>query len=167
MTDRDATPADAEAIAALFATSFTATFGHLYAAPDLATFLAGFTLAGWRAELADPAIAVRVAEIAGTLAGFAKSGPLTLPVTPTGPARELRQLYLADAAKGTGLAQALTAWTIADARARGAHELFLSVYIDNIRAIRFYERLGFVDIGAYVFMVGTHADEDRLMRLTL
>ena len=163
---RDAVPADQPAIAALFVDSFTATFGHLYAAEDLATFLSALTPASWTAELTDPAFAFRVAADDGGIVGYAKLAPPALPGAPAD-AVELRQLYLADTAKGTGVAQALMDWAIATARARGATELWLSVYIDNHRAKRFYERYGFEDVGRYVFMVGTHPDEDRLMRLVL
>lgn len=58
-------------------------------------------------------------------------------------------------------------WTIATARARGASELILSVYVDNHRAKAFYTRYGFVDIGRYDFPVGDTIDEDRIMRLSL
>ena len=59
------------------------------------------------------------------------------------------------------------AWVIATARERGAADLFLSVFIDNHRARRFYARYGFEEVGSYAFMVGTHADEDIVMRLGL
>ena len=85
-------------------------------------------------------------------------------MTPTGPMIELRQLYLTADQQGSGLAGAKV---IATARDRGARELFLSVYVDNHRARRFYERYGFADVGRYTFMVGNHADEDHLMRLGL
>ena len=58
-------------------------------------------------------------------------------------------------------------WVLAEARGRGADEIFLSVFIDNIRAQRFYDRYGFEAVGRYDFMVGTHADEDIVMRLAL
>jgi ribosomal protein S18 acetylase RimI-like enzyme len=56
-------------------------------------------------------------------------------------------------------------WVLGEARARRAPELYLSVYIDNHRARRFYDRYGFEPVGRYDFMVGNHADEDILMRL--
>jgi diamine N-acetyltransferase len=167
MKFRDATPADAAAIDTLFRTGFTATFGHLYLPEDLASFLARFTTAAWTAELTDPAFAFRLAEDDEGLAGYCKLGPIGLPATVEGPAIELRQLYLLDRAKGSGTAQMLMDWALATARARGATELWLSVYVDNHRARRFYQRYGFEDHGPYAFMVGNHADEDRLMRLAL
>jgi RimJ/RimL family protein N-acetyltransferase len=61
----------------------------------------------------------------------------------------------------------MMAWVIDEARRRQAGQLFLSVFVDNHRARRFYERCGFEAVGRYDFMVGTHADEDIIMRLDL
>ena len=58
-------------------------------------------------------------------------------------------------------------WAIDEARRRGAEELYLTVYTDNHRARRFYERYGFEAVGRYDFMVGSHADEDVIMRKLL
>ena len=55
-------------------------------------------------------------------------------------------------------------WTFDEARRRGATRLYLTVYIDNHRARRFYDRYGFEAVGRYDFMVGSHADEDIIMR---
>jgi diamine N-acetyltransferase len=164
---RNAATGDAEALAALFADSFTDTFGALYDPADLASFLAGHTAAHWAAQFADPAYAIRIGESGGAAAAFIKLGPPSLPVDRPRPSIELRQLYVLPAYKGSGAAQAAMDWAIATARARGAQDLFLSVYVDNHRARRFYERYGFERIGRYSFMVGNHADEDDLMRLAL
>jgi GNAT superfamily N-acetyltransferase len=164
---RDAGPADLAAVDVLFRRSFEATFGHLYAPADLAAFFARFTPDAWAAELARPDLAIRLAEDDGTLVGYAKVSDPTLPVEPAGPALELRQLYLDAPAQGTGVGAALLDWTIATARDRGAGELFLSVFVDNHRAKRFYARRGFEWIGRYDFPVGDHVDQDDLMRLVL
>ena len=164
---RDAGVGDAATLSGLFARSFTDTFGALYDPADLAAFLAGHTPAHWASQLADPAYAIRIGEANGADAAFVKLGPPSLPVTRTRPSIELRQLYMLPELKGTGAAQAAMDWAIETARARGAQDLFLSVYVDNHRARRFYERYGFERVGSYHFMVGTHADEDDLMRLAL
>lgn len=164
---RDATPTDAPALAALGTTSFTQTFGHLYAPSDLVLFLANHSEEAWRAQLTDDDFAVRLAEADGAAIGYAKLGPPQLPFTPREQAVELRQLYVLAPWHGAGVAAALMEWVIDRARARRASALFLSVFTDNQRARRFYARYGFEALGTYAFMVGTHADEDIVMRLAL
>ena len=161
---RDATAADAAALRELFAESFVETFGHLYRPADLQEFLDGNSLAKWRDGLADPQVAIRVAEMDGDLAGFVELAPKKLPYETPAPAIELRRLYLRSSAHGRGIADELMNWALQEANARGAQEVVLSVYIDNHRARRFYERYGFEAVGRYDFMVGSHADEDIILR---
>jgi ribosomal protein S18 acetylase RimI-like enzyme len=167
VTHRAATDADAGPLAAFFADTFRETFGHLYQAADLTAFLAQHTAAHWLDQLRDEAIAIRIADHDGLIVGLAKLGPLKLPVSPTAPALELRQLYVAPEFRGSGAAASLMLWLLGEARARGAEQAFLSVYTENKRAQRFYARYGFVDVGPCVFMVGDQADEDRIMRARL
>lgn len=164
---RDATLDDAPAIDALFRRTFSETFAHLYDPADLALFFADFTEERWRRELADPGFAFRLAEEDDALAGYAKLAPLSLPAEPAGPAVELRQLYVLKRWQGAGLAPVLMDWVFAEARRRGAGELYLSVFTENHRARRFYARYGFEEAGPYAFMVGKQADEDIVMRLKL
>lgn len=156
---------DAAVLCALFARSFVATFAHLYSREDLEAFLAAQTEAKWRAELADPRFAVRLGRADGEAVAFVKVGPVALPVEPEGEAIELKQFYVMKPWQGAGLAPDMMEWVLDTARARGAGEIFLSVFIDNLRARRFYERYGFEYAGDYAFMVGKQADHDLLMRL--
>ncbi len=167
ITYRIAGPADAEALAELGARTFTNTFGHLYQPDDLQLFLQNHTPANWTKELNDSGFAVRVAERDGELVGYVKLGPPHLPFEPRGEAAELRQLYVVEAVKGQGVADELIRWVIERARAQRADYLYLSVFTENHRARRFYEKYGFEPEGTYSFMVGTHADEDIVMRLKL
>ena len=164
---RDAVPGDGPRLATLFARCFTDTFGHLYHPRDLAMFLKGQGPYGWISQLANPAFAVRLGEVEGEPVAFAKLGPPALPVERRGRSAELRQLYVLSGHHGSGAGQLLMDWAIDTARGRGADELFLSVYVENHRALRFYRRQGFEPVGSYAFMVGNHRDEDVLMRLTL
>ena len=164
---RNAVPADAPAMAALGRRTFTETFGHLYKPEDLAAFLETHNDEGWAAELGDPAFAIRIAEEGGEPAAYAKLGPPSLPFEPRGPCIELRQFYVLKPWQGRGISAALMEWALAEARARGAKEMYLSVFVDNHRARRFYDRYGFEFVQPYAFMVGSHADEDHIMRLVL
>ena len=164
---RDAEPGDAAAIDRIFRTSFCDTFAHLYAPEDLSSFLSGFELSDWERQIGDPSFAFRIAEVDGEAIGYVKIGKLKLPIEANGPAMLLDQLYILKSHHGTGIAQVLMDWSIEKARERSARELYLTVYVDNHRAKRFYDRYGFEAVGRYDFMVGNHADEDIIMRKML
>jgi len=167
MNHRNATVADLPAIDRVFRRSFCDTFAHLYRPEDLAAFIAQFTPEAWAEEFADPHYRFRVAEVDGEVVGYVKLGPSALPVETTKRAIELRQIYVLNEHHGSGLAKALSEWAIDEARGQGFEELYLTVYVDNHRARRFYDRYGFEPVGRYDFMVGEHADEDIIMRKTL
>jgi ribosomal protein S18 acetylase RimI-like enzyme len=163
---RSGGPADIHAIDSLFRRSFADTFAHLYDPADLAAFFARFTEAAWREELVDPDYAFRLAEEDGMLAGFAKVSSTTVPGRAE-PAAELRQLYVLERWQGTGVARTLIEWAFEEGRRRGAAALYLTVFTDNHRAKRFYERYGFKPVGHHAFMVGNQADDDIVMRAGL
>ena len=164
---RDATADDSAALADLHRRSFAETFAHLYRPEDLESFLGQLSEEGFRGELLDGRHQVRFAEAGGEPVAFVKLGPITLPVEPTRPALEFRQLYVLRQWQGAGVAQTLSEWAIDQARRRGAEELYLSVFVDNHRAKAFYRRYGFTYVGPYKFMVGEQADEDEIWKLEL
>jgi len=166
-TTRSATAADLPAIDRAFRDVFEETFAHLYRPEDLAAFLAQFSPEAWRGEFEAPGYRFRVVDADDGIAGFLKLGPSALPIETDKRAIELRQLYVRKAFHGAGAARALTDWAIAEARRLGFEELYLTVFVDNHRARRFYDRYGFEAIGPYAFMVGEQADEDIIMRLGL
>ena len=164
---REGRVADAPTLDRIFDTSFCDTFAHLYPAEDLTAFLSSFGVDDWETELNDSAYAFRIGEADGEAVGFVKLGPMKLPVRTDRAAILLDQLYILKDYHGVGIAHGLMDWALDEARRRGAEELYLTVYIDNHRARRFYDRYGFEGVGRYDFMVGNHADEDIIMRKLL
>lgn len=166
-TIRVAFEEDAEALSALGAATFTATFGHFYSAQNLEKFLQkGHTVDVYRRLAADPESGVWIAEDgAGRPSGYAVAGPCTLPVPDMPPhSGELARLYLLKEAQGTGLGARLLETALDFLRDRFEH-VYLSVYRDNTVAQRLYQRYGFVKIHDYFYMVGDHADPEWIMEL--
>jgi putative acetyltransferase len=87
----------------------------------------------WRNELV-PAAAITVAEANGQLIGFVTVDPRSL---------ELDQIVVAPEAWGSDVAAAL----LAEAKRISPQGLDLHVNKDNARAIRFYEKHGFIVCG--------------------
>ena len=167
---RLATPADGPALNAMARQSWVETFGAQYTAEDLAAFMAdayGPEGALIR-SLSDPQVAIRLAEGDNGIAGYATIAPNRLPAPDAEPgAQDVRQLYVLRPWQGSGVAAQLMAWAIGTARERGAPALYLSVWEENGRARRFYQRHGFVHVGDYDFPVGNQIDRDLVMRLAL
>ena len=67
---------------------------------------------------------------------------------------ELKRIYLLGPWQGGGNGKDLLNRVFEVANARGAKRVLLAVYEENIRAVAFYERTGFVAVGETVFMVG-------------
>ncbi|MBI3438829.1 MAG: GNAT family N-acetyltransferase [Proteobacteria bacterium] len=167
MVYRDATADDAKAIAEFCARTFVDTFGHLYPPEDLSAYLAAkYSEAMQREEIADPSIRYRLALNGDAIAGYCMMGDLDMEVDDTR-ALELHRLYVDAHIKGAGVAAALMDDCLAWARAKGAEQLYLSVWEENHRAQAFYKRYGFEHVGEHKFMVGNTADRDFIWRLTL
>lgn len=165
---RRATPEDAPALAAFAARTFVETFGHLYPPEDLAAFLVEkYGAEIQRQEIEDPACRAWLAERDGALVGFAQAGPVSMEIAHAETDRELYRLYVAEDAKGAGVAQALMQRVLDWARAQNAGALWLSVWENNARAQAFYRRYGFAHIGEHKFMVWQTADRDLIWRLEL
>jgi GNAT superfamily N-acetyltransferase len=164
---RDAGPDDAACLSELGQATFIETFGRLYSAEDLASFLTGHSEEAWREQLGSSDYAVRIAEEDGRAVAYAKLGPMAFPIEAPRPAIELYQLYVLGPWQGQGVSHRLMRWIIAEARRRGAEDLYLSVWTENHRARRFYERYGFRFVAPYAYMVGQQADEDEIWCLAL
>ena len=164
---RDATAADARALAAFAEATFTDTFGHLYPPEDLTAYVdAKYPAHVVAAELADPDVRYVLALRDGAIIGYSKLGVVDMDVDATD-ALELHRLYVDTSVKGAGVAKALMEDGLAWARGKGARVMYLSVWENNARAQAFYKRYGFQHVKEHKFMVGRVADRDFIWRLAL
>jgi putative acetyltransferase len=108
------------------------TWQHSYPAIDFSTRV-DWWRERWRNELV-PVAAITVAEAAGAMVGF---------VTVNRSNGYLDQIVVAPKSWGCGVAEAL----LREARRLSPGRLELLVNTDNARAIRFYEKHGFVNVG--------------------
>jgi ribosomal protein S18 acetylase RimI-like enzyme len=169
ITIRRGVPDDAAALAELAATTFHETFAIDNTPEDLALHLANsYGVAQQTAELENPAIDTLVALSGDDMVGYAQlcSGESPSCVGHTS-AIELWRFYVAQSWHGRGVAQALMRAAIEAAQARSAEVLWLGVWERNPRARTFYLKMGFVDVGSKVFVVGTDEQTDRVMALPL
>lgn len=167
---RAPTGADAATLSAMARASFAATFASKIAPPEMSVYLdLAYGPSGhMQRDLGDPAVLWRAAFQDGKPVGYVKVMPMSLPYDAAVPgALEVRQLYVNEDVKGAGVAAALMAWAIDTARARGVGELYLAVFDDNERAVRFYSRHGFAKVGRFDFVTGGQVHDDGIWRLIL
>ena len=166
---RQATAADAEALARFGAQCFREAYGADTREEDIEAHIAEhYGTAQQHAEIAEPEAAFLMAFVEGQLHGYARLRR-SVPPEGVGPgdALEIHRFYLARQAQGSGLAQRLMRDVLDLAHSRGAKRIWLTVWERNARAIAFYRRWGFVDCGETVFPVGDDPQIDRLMAIDL
>jgi ribosomal protein S18 acetylase RimI-like enzyme len=165
---RRAVPADAESLAELAARTFRDTFEADNSPEDMAAHLArSYSPALQLAEIGSPDIITLLA-VCGSPVGFAqlRRGPVPACVTVPRPV-ELWRLYVDRAWHGRGVAGRLMAAAVGEAAAAGASAVWLGVWERNPRAIAFYRKSGFVEVGAHEFRLGADVQTDRVMVLAL
>lgn len=164
-TIREAKLEDARALAELAERTFRDTFGPVNRPEDMALHCATtYGEALQSAEIADPQRLTLVAEDGASLVGFAQlrwgtAPPCVLAKHPG----ELQRLYVIAPWHGRGLAQALMKTSLDAMRKRGSDVAWLGVWEHNPRAIAFYKKLGFVEVGEHVFPLGTDPQRDLVM----
>ena len=122
------TPADEDAAIELWRRTWQSHYPQIYFATRV-----DWWRERWRGQIV-PAATIMVAEAEGQMIGFVTVDPKTF---------DLDQIVVAPEAWGGGVAQAL----LAEAKRISPAGLDLHVNKDNFRAVRFYEKHGFVISG--------------------
>ena len=165
ITIRRATPADAARLASFAATAFADTFGADNRPEDMVAYLAGaFGEARQRAEIEHPGHTVLLAEKDGELVGYAmlRDGQVAAAVE-GGTAIEIARLYAGKRWIGAGIGGRLMQRCLDEAWAREKAVVWLAVWERNARAMAFYRRWGFADVGSQSFQLGGDLQSDRVM----
>lgn len=156
---------DAAELATFAARTFEEAFSKDNTPDDLKAHRAAtYGLAQQSAELADPRVATILARLNGELVAYAQVRRSSPPpcVTQAAPI-ELHRFYVDQPAHGTGLASRLIqAVHQAAAEFQGRH-IWLGVWERNARAIAFYKKVMFVDVGSTFYMVGPDKQIDRVL----
>jgi ribosomal protein S18 acetylase RimI-like enzyme len=166
---RPAQRGDAVALAALAERTFRATFGASNSVEHMRRHCAGsYGEAIQAGEIADARVRTLLGYRGGQLAGFAQLrlvGPA--PACVTVPAVEIQRLYVDEPWHGQGVAAALMRALLGLAAAAGAPRVWLGVWEHNARAMAFYRKFGFREVGAHDFDFGGDLQRDLVMQLQL
>lgn len=163
---RVATVADAARVAELARRTFVETFGAQNSAANMAAYVAAtFGERLQAAELQDPRLITLLGDLEGVPVAYAQLRAGDAPACVTGIAPiELARFYVDSSWHGRGVAAQLMHAVVGTAAAQGARTLWLGVWEHNHRAIAFYRRHGFHDVGAHPFVLGDDVQTDRLMQ---
>lgn len=155
----------AAALAEVMERTFRATFGEFTAEEPMAEHCRNsYGEATQRREIADPDISTLLCTDGLSIAGFTqvrsgKQPPCVIASRPI----EIHRIYVDAPWHGKGVAALLMQAALDDAVKRKADGVWLGVWENNPRAIRFYAKFGFAEVGEHIFHVGSDAQRDLIM----
>ncbi|MCL5735610.1 MAG: GNAT family N-acetyltransferase [Actinobacteria bacterium] len=162
---RVASSSDGALLARLGAETFRDTFAADNSPEDMEAYLAeAFGPAIQAGELVDPHSTFLVAEAEGVPVGYARLRIGTAPAVIEGlnPV-EIARFYASKEAMGLGVGARMMSESLALAQRRGCDVVWLDVWERNYRAIAFYGKWGFAEVGEQPFRLGSDVQRDLLM----
>jgi len=165
---RKALPDDIPVLSRLAADTFRQTYGGFDAEADIDAYISEhFQPESLAKALAAPLHHFWLAFGPEAQAlGYAKAIAAQSPSQTLSAAKgfQIEKIYVHQEAQGLGIGQALMQQCLAEAQAWAAEYLWLGVWKENHKAIRFYEQCGFRIAGNYRFTMGsTTYEEDYFM----
>ncbi len=166
---RDACAADAGALAELAERTFRDTFGAANTDEDMDAHCAeNFGKAPQLAEIANTEWCTLLAEEGDLLIGYGQlrwsSAPGCISSTR---AVEIYRLYVDARWHGRGVAPMLMTSLLERAATGDTDTVWLGVWEHNPRALAYYRKAGFREVGEHSFMLGGDAQRDIVMSLAL
>lgn len=156
-------------LAALGAETFCQSYGRALDASELKAYVGKvFSVDQILGELSDPKIHYCIALIDDAICAYAKLVPSPVPESVTVACSvELQRLYVAPGHWGQGIGSRLMTRVIDLARAWAFQHIWLRVWQENLQAIDFYNRRGFVKVGSEPYHVGACSETVLVMTRSL
>ena len=146
--------------------TFIETFSEANKAEDMERYLTeNFSEEQLARELSNPDSFFYVAEVNGHVVGYFKLNTEHAQTEPqAADALEIERIYVLSNYHGGGVGQALYHHAMSVAEDRKASYVWLGVWEHNHRALRFYEKNGFIAFGTHIFQLGNDQQTDILMK---
>jgi ribosomal protein S18 acetylase RimI-like enzyme len=166
---RQATLADNNMLSDLGRRAFQEAFGRYNDPGDMQAYLdLSFDPERIKNQLLDPLVIYLVASYQGIPVGYAKlvrknkCGQYS-----SDKQMQMERIYALDAYVGKKIGKALMLESLRIAKEEGNEYLWLGVWQENQRAIKFYKDFGFEIIGVKQFKIGNEINDDYVMGLKL
>ncbi len=166
---RKAEPNDASGLARLAEKTFRDTFGADNTSADMDQHCTDTYSAQIQTrEILDPNINTFVCEFESELIAYAQLSWLPAPsyVRALKPV-EIRRFYVDSAWHGKGIASALMDRVREHVAIKNADQIWLGVWEHNPKAQRFYQKMGFLEVGDHVFQLGNDPQRDLILSRNL
>ena len=162
--------ADVEQLSALARQTFYDTFKDTCTAEDMEMFLQQYYNTGQlSAELNNPLTYCFFVEVDDKPVAYLHfmEDYNSLPLMKKWKALELKRIYVLKEFHGKSIGQVLYEKAISIALQKNAEYIWLGVWEENPRAIRFYEKNGFLEFDKHIFKLGDDEQTDIMMKLEL
>ena len=160
---------DFETLRELSIRTYYETFAHLNTAEDMAAYSEdAFNVERLTKELNDPNSSFFLLYADDSLAGYLKlnEAPSQTDINDA-ESLEIERIYVSREFQGAGLGRYLMEQAITIATERNKKYAWLGVWEKNEKAICFYKRNGFYEIGTHTFVMGEDVQTDYVMRKDL
>jgi diamine N-acetyltransferase len=163
---RKCTSKDADTIVFLGRKTFTDTFGAVNTEENMKMYLDDtFSVDKILIEMNEPGAVFFIAEVQSVPCGFAKVRTSHNPEELNGrKALEIERIYAVNDFIGKGIGAKLMKTCLDHARENQFEIVWLGVWEHNLFALDFYKKWEFELFGQHVFMLGTDAQTDLLMK---
>ena len=158
---------DVVALQNISSQTFIETFAEVNTSENMASYLAEeFSLEKLSAELINPNIEYYFASIGKEVIGYLKLNfGIAQKELQNENSLEIERIYVSKEYLGKQVGQLLLGKAIAIANDKKLDFIWLGVWEKNQRAIRFYEKNGFVVFDEHLFILGDDKQTDLLMKL--